>query len=152
MNPNVETWVERLVWVPATVLLMAGFAMFVMLMDDEPPGKFVPGSQSVAVEEDRIVLSYAWIRPRTCDAVFTRSIIDPAGKLEHLTPMFYTAELVAAIQAANKNRVTLVLPKPAKPIPGVYRMQGLVQYSCNFAQEIWPIKVSFTVPYRLIAE
>ena len=143
---------ERLIWVPMTVLAMGAFVVFGMLIDDDPPGRYVPGSQSVTIDDDRIVLSYGWIRSRTCDTLFTRSIIDPAGKLDHLTSMRYTAAQVADIQAASPSRIDLVLPKPAKPIPGVYRMQGFVQYSCNFAQEIWPIKVSFTVPYRLIAE
>lgn len=143
---------DRLVWLPVAFIGLSALAMALMLMDNTPPGMYVPGSQTVVVEQDRVVLTYRWTRQRFCDTVFTRSIIDPAGKLEHLTAMSYTADQIKELQAADANYIHFVLPKPTKPIPGVYRMQGLVLHSCNFAQVMWPIKVPFVVPYRLIPE
>ena len=72
---------ERLVWVPVSIILAAAIAMALMLLDNSPPGVFVPNSQTVEVEQDRVVLTYRLIRRRACDAVVTRSIIDPAGRL-----------------------------------------------------------------------
>jgi len=143
---------DRLVWVPVSIILAAAIAMAIMLMNNDPPGVFVPGSQTVELEPDRVVLTYRIIRRRACDAVVTRSIIDPAGRLDHLMPMAYTADQVSDLQQVQRDRISLVLPRPARIIPGTYRMQATVRYSCNFAQEIWPIKVAFVVPYRLVAE
>lgn len=143
-------FMERLIWLPVSVIGVSLIVCLFMLMDNAPPGEYVPGSQAVVVEPDRLVLSYGLIRHRLCDAEVTRSVIDPNGRLEHLTPMVYTANQVKELQELQINRISLVLPRPARTVPGVYRLQVTVRYACNFMQEIWPIKVTFSVPYRLM--
>lgn len=141
---------ERLIWLPVSVIGVAAITALPMLMDNTPPAEYIPGSQSVVVEDDRIILSYGLVRRRLCDAVVTRSIVDPNGRLEHLTPMSYTAEQVQYLQDLQNNRISLILPRPARAVAGTYSLQVTVRYSCNFAQEVWPIKVTFSVPYRLM--
>lgn len=143
---------NRLLWVPVVVIALALVVVLAQILDDDPPGTFVPHSQSIEIEPDRLVLSYGIVRRRACPAIVYRSVIDPTGKIDHLQSMSYTSEQIRELQNVQENRVSLVLPRPAKMIPGVYRMQATVVYSCNSAQEIWPIRVSFVVPYRLVPE
>ena len=141
---------ERLIWIPVAIILIAAAAFAVMLMDNDPPVTFIEGSESMVIESDRVVLSYRIIRHRFCDSTITRMIIDPAGRIEHMTTMAYTAEQLRERQAMYGSQLRLVLPRPANPMPGIYRMRATELFSCNFAQELWPLRGSFSVPYRQI--
>lgn len=147
---TVANFFERLLWLPILFLCGCVIVIAAMLMDKAPPGEIVPGSQSATLDGDRLIVSYGFIRHRFCDAQVTRSLIDPRGRLEHMAPMAYTAEQVKDLQHVGPNRITLVMPRPAEVMPGRYVFQANVQYACNRAQEIWPIRVAISLPFKLV--
>ena len=143
-------FLDRLRWIPFAFLGLVLVVGCLMLADNSPPGELVRGSERVTLTEDRLIVSYEFERIRFCNASVTRSIIDPQGRMEHMTPMSYTADQVRELQSIGHNRVVLIMPRPAVILPGRYLFQANVEYACNRAQELWPIRVAISIPFELM--
>lgn len=139
---------ERLSWLPAWLILaFSGYALL-MALDRAAPMVYLKGSQRAEWYGETVLIEYGIERRRLCNTRVYRSVIDPAGYLRHLEPMRYTPEQIGELQEVSPGRVSMLLPMPPNPLPGEYRLQVAVDYSCNWVQEFVPIRVSFSVPFR----